>query len=226
MLVLALVAVVVSGLPLPAFTVVPGDAISLSATMTVDGVLAEDVLSGDFLVTTIALDDADVADLVRSWGDPDTRVVPRTAFMAASVDQDAFVAEQQARFRASLGFAADIAAALTDHGPVVVDVADDRVGGPSGGLTASLAAYDVLDDGDLAAGRSIAATGEVLPDGTVVGVGSVADKVRGAARAGAAVFLVPAAQASDAGTAVPDGSGMQVIGVGSVAEAVQLLSAR
>ena len=47
----------------------------------------------------------------------------------------------------------------------------------------------MLDDGDLAAGRSIAATGEVLPDGSVVGVGSVADTVRGAARAGAAVFL-------------------------------------
>ena len=225
-LLIALVAVALSMAPLPAYTVVPGESIALSTSMTVDGTAATDVLNGDFLVTTIALGDADVADLVRSWADPDLRVVPRTAFVETGVDEDAFVAEQRARFAASMATAGDVAGELAGGDPVVVAVAGDRVGGPSAGLTAALAAYDVLDADDLAAGRSIAATGEIRPDGTVVGVGSVADKVRGAAAAGAAMFLVPSGQVEAARDAVPVGVAMEVVGVDTVAEAVAVLSAR
>jgi PDZ domain-containing protein len=52
--------------------------------------------------------------------------------------------------------------------------------------------YDLLTPGDLTAGRTIAGTGTLGPDGEVGPIGGIADKVVAAERVGATVFLVPA----------------------------------
>ena len=56
----------------------------------------------------------------------------------------------------------------------------------------SLGLYDTLTPEDLTGGRTIAGTGTIDPEGRVGPIGGIADKVIGAERAGATVFLVPA----------------------------------
>lgn len=214
----------VAGVSIPAYVVGPGESISLAATLTVDGAAAGDALAGDYLIPTIGLEEASAADLVRSWFDADLAVYPRTAFLPPGTDEDAFVAEQRTKFQQSLALASAASAAAVGADPTALAVADDRVGGPSAGLILALAVADVLDPRDLAAGRLIAATGELDDDGGVADIGSVALKVVTAARSGASVFLVPSGQADAARAAVPDGAELVVVPVDSVAEALDALA--
>jgi PDZ domain-containing protein len=72
---------------------------------------------------------------------------------------------------------------------VGVDVGD--IGGPSAGLALTLGLLDVLSNGDLTGGHTVAVTGTINPDGTVGDVGGVAQKTVAVERAGAQLFLVP-----------------------------------
>jgi PDZ domain-containing protein len=75
--------------------------------------------------------------------------------------------------------------------PVKVDIDLGDVGGPSAGLPFAL---DVLQElgRDVDRGHRVAATGEIALDGSVGAIGGVKQKVLGARKAGADVFLVPA----------------------------------
>jgi PDZ domain-containing protein len=103
--------------------------------------------------------------------------------------------------------------------PIKIDAGS--IGGPSAGLMFALAIVDLLDVDDLTAGRIIAGTGEILPDGTVRPIGGVTQKVEGAERVKARVFIVPAGEAEEAKRAV-DGN-MKVIGVATLHDAVAAL---
>lgn len=109
--------------------------------------------------------------------------------------------------------------------PFAVSVDGGRIGGPSAGLMIALTVFDVAAADDLARGRVIAGTGEIDVSGGVVPIGGLAAKVTAAARSGAEVFLVPESQAQEAAGAVPPGSDMQVVGVGTFADAVDALRA-
>lgn len=106
--------------------------------------------------------------------------------------------------------------------PVEVMVDEDsRIGGPSAGLMMALTVYDLVERGDLTKGRVIAGTGTVDTSGNVGPVGGVAQKVRGALKAGAEVFLVPTSQLETAQEAAPPD--LEVIGIGTVEEAIEAL---
>src|SRR4029077_14693256 len=92
------------------------------------------------------------------------------------------------------------------------------VTGPSAGLAYALAVEDLLDRADLAQGRTIAATGDVRPDGLVGPVGYVGQKVPAATGAGATVLLVPDVEVTEAW-----GNGPQVDGGGPVTDGVARL---
>ncbi|MGH2630764.1 MAG: YlbL family protein [Actinomycetota bacterium] len=81
---------------------------------------------------------------------------------------------------------------MVDAFPFEIEIASGEVGGPSAGLMFALGLYDTLTPGDLTGGRTIAGTGTIDADGAVGGIGGIVDKVVGAERAGASVFLVPA----------------------------------
>ncbi|MEU6037469.1 hypothetical protein ABZ801_18880 [Actinomadura sp. NPDC047616] len=98
------------------------------------------------------------------------------------------------------------------------------VRGPSAGLVLALARADALTPGDLTGGRRVAGTGGIGPDGTVTGVGEVADKVRAAVAARADVFFVPVWQRA-AATAAARGTGVRIVPVRSATEAVGWLCA-
>ncbi len=75
--------------------------------------------------------------------------------------------------------------------PIGVEIDLDGVGGPSAGLAFAL---DVVEElrGDVDRGLRVAVTGELELDGGVLSIGGVKQKVIGARRSGADVFLVPA----------------------------------
>lgn len=74
---------------------------------------------------------------------------------------------------------------------------DQNIVGPSAGLVFSLAIYDQLTPGDLVGGRAVAGTGGIRPDGSVTAIGGIQEKIAGASRAGASIFLVPAENCVD-----------------------------
>ncbi|WP_316667552.1 PDZ domain-containing protein [uncultured Propionibacterium sp.] len=96
----------------------------------------------------------------------------------------------------------------------------DQVADESSGLVLSLAVYDKLRSEDLMGSRVIAGTGAIEANGTVGAVAGVAEKMRGAERDGAQIFLVPAANCSE----VADiDTGMELVKVSKLSDAVSSL---
>jgi PDZ domain-containing protein len=75
--------------------------------------------------------------------------------------------------------------------PFEVSIASGEIGGSSAGLMWALGLYDLLTPGDLTEGRTVAGTGEIALDGTVIPISGIGEKLAAAADAGAGVFLVP-----------------------------------
>jgi Lon-like protease len=98
-----------------------------------------------------------------------------------------------------------IQAATSSHFPIDVDIKLQDVGGPSAGLMFALGILDKLEPGSLTGGRVVAGTGEIDPEGKVGAIGGIAQKMRGALRAKATAFLVPAANCAEARATRPDG---------------------
>lgn len=90
--------------------------------------------------------------------------------------------------------------------PVDIEVDAGAIGGPSAGLFFALSLLELLEPEDLIDGRVVAGTGTLARDGTVGGVGGVAQKIAGASAprdgsAPAEVFLVPRDNLDEARTA-------------------------
>jgi PDZ domain-containing protein len=105
--------------------------------------------------------------------------------------------------------------------PFEVDLGLGGIGGPSAGLMFALGLVDKLSTDDLTHGKFIAGTGEIFPTGTVGPIGGIQLKMLGARRAGATVFLAPAANCTDVRGNVP--AGLTVVRVASLHEAVASL---
>lgn len=93
-----------------------------------------------------------------------------------------------------------------------------NVGGPSAGLLLSLGIVDKLTTANLTAGRVIAGTGTITPEGEVGPIGGIRQKLAGARSTGAELFLMPAAHCKEAAGHVPDG--LTVTPVKTLTEAV------
>lgn len=106
--------------------------------------------------------------------------------------------------------------------PVDVDIATDRIGGPSGGLAFTLQVLDALTEGDLTGGRRVAATGTMELDGSVGEVGGVGPKAAALEHHAIDVFLVPGAEVDEASALV--GRRVQVAPVDTLDEALRVLA--
>jgi len=104
--------------------------------------------------------------------------------------------------------------------PVDVRIDTGDVGGPSAGLAFTITILDELSPGNLTGGKKIAVTGTIEPDGAVGEIGGVAQKAVTAERAGARLFIVPAAEADEARD---HADGMKVVGVRDLNEALTAL---
>ena len=98
-----------------------------------------------------------------------------------------------------------------------------QIGGPSAGTMFALAIYDKLTPGELTGGKKIAGTGEITADGVVGPIGGVRQKMRGAANAGASIFLVPQANCDEATDG--DDDGLKLVKITKLADAISSLEA-
>lgn len=103
--------------------------------------------------------------------------------------------------------------------PFEIDFRERAVGGPSAGLLYALVIADMLDPEDLAAGRTIGASGTINNEGRVGPVGSLNQKAEAAGAEGAEILLVPQQEVGF----VQDARGMTVRGVESLQDALATL---
>jgi PDZ domain-containing protein len=105
--------------------------------------------------------------------------------------------------------------------PLAVEIDLGGVGGPSAGLAFAL---DVVDElrGDVDRGLRVAATGEIELDGSIAPIGGVKQKVIGARRSHADVFLVPAGD--NATEARRHAGDLRIIPVESFGQALRVLA--
>jgi PDZ domain-containing protein len=110
---------------------------------------------------------------------------------------------------------------LLDPFPVDVRMESGEVGGPSAGLMWALGLYELMTPGDLTAGRLVAGTGTIDPEGNVGPIGGIGDKVVAAREAGADVFLVPEGNADELDGL--DVGSMELVSVASFEDALEAL---
>lgn len=122
--------------------------------------------------------------------------------------------------RTILGITLDKAATFRGV-DVHIAVDPNEVGGPSAGLAFTLGIVDKLTPGDLTGGRTVAGTGTIDGFGVVGPIGGIQQKIAGATRAGATVFLAPASECADAKAAAP--SSLALVKVDTLATAVHAL---
>lgn len=104
--------------------------------------------------------------------------------------------------------------------PFSVKINLKNIGGPSAGLVFSLAMIDKLTKEDLIRGRNIAGTGTISPNGKVGPIGGIEEKLIGAGREGATLFLAPALNCSEI-RHIP--KGLRVVPVDTLTEALAAL---
>jgi Lon-like protease len=97
----------------------------------------------------------------------------------------------------------------------------EGIGGPSAGLVFALAIYDRLTPGSLMDGRTIAGTGTIDPEGKVGGIGGVQQKILGAARDGATLFLLPPDNCEAAIAASVDPDEIALVPAATLADAIE-----
>ena len=106
---------------------------------------------------------------------------------------------------------------------VTIGLDPAQVGGPSAGLAFTLGIVDKLTPGSLTGGRTVAGTGTINAFGVVGPIGGIQQKIAGAERAGATVFLAPASECADAKAAAP--STMTLVKVDTLHTALKALKA-
>ena len=100
-----------------------------------------------------------------------------------------------------------------------------QIGGPSAGLIFALAIYDKITNGPLLAGRHLAGTGKITPNGDVQGIGGIQEKIAAADKAGAAAFFVPGANCRDLAGVRTNMALIKVSTLSDAIKAVQTLNA-
>ena len=105
--------------------------------------------------------------------------------------------------------------------PFTVTIRIGQIGGPSAGMMFALGIIDKLTADNLTGGRFIAGTGEIEASGKVDAIGGIQQKMIGARKAGATVFLAPAGNCADTKGAVP--AGLRVVKVSTLSGAISAL---
>jgi Lon-like protease len=110
---------------------------------------------------------------------------------------------------------------LTSAAPFTVDIPIEGIGGPSAGLMLALGIIDKIKQEDLTGGKIIAGTGTIDASGKVGPIGGVPQKIVGAKKDGATVFLTPADNCTEA--VANQRPGLLLVKVGSLDEALGAL---
>lgn len=104
--------------------------------------------------------------------------------------------------------------------PVEISIDIKNTGGPSAGMIFTLGIIEKMTEEDLLRGRKIAGSGTIDISGRIGAIGGIENKLIGARRSGATLFLAPRNNCDDIAH-IPEG--LQVIPVSTLAEAVEVL---
>jgi PDZ domain-containing protein len=107
--------------------------------------------------------------------------------------------------------------------PIDVQIELPDVGGPSAGMMFALGIYDKLTEGELTGGRTVAGTGTIDAEGEVGAIGGIRQKLYGAERAGATLFLAPEANCDEVVGHIP--GDLDVVSVATLDDAISALDA-
>lgn len=105
--------------------------------------------------------------------------------------------------------------------PFKIDISLEDVGGPSAGLMFALGIVEKLTPGSLTGGRHVAGTGSIDDAGKIGPIGGITQKMLGAKRAGATVFLSPPGNCAEARQTKP--AGLRLVRAESLSSAVRAL---
>lgn len=185
---------------------------------------------GQLRLTTVGVyENLDLGSALRFWLDDKYAVVPRETIYRPGESRK----EVQKKNTKLLYDSQDLAriAAFRELGynapqqnpPFEVKFDLAGIGGPSAGLMFALGIIDKVLPEDLTGGRIIAGTGEITIDGKVGPIGGISQKLVGAKKAGAKVFLTPEGNCHDAVKTVP--KGLRLIKASTLHEALGALRA-
>ena len=109
--------------------------------------------------------------------------------------------------------------------PFNVNFDTDEIGGPSAGLSFTLALIDNLTQGELVPPQGVAVTGTIQDDGTVGAIGALVQKSIAVKKSGVKYFLVPTAQGPEDIAAAQEavGDAVEIIPVDTLQEALAAL---
>ena len=109
--------------------------------------------------------------------------------------------------------------------PFEVGINTDLIGGPSAGLSFTLALLDELTPGELTGGLRVAATGTIDGDESIGAIGALRQKTVAVKATGATIFLVPSSQTAEELSAARRvaGSKLRIIPVANLEEALSVL---
>lgn len=164
------------------------------------------------------IDSCSLQDLVVAHGTSTTTIELARGGSAASVRVTPRLTDVGGGKRPLLG----VVTTGTYSFPFTVRLRLNDVSGPSAGLMFALGIVDKLTPGALTGGRRIAGTGTICGDGAVGPIGGIIQKMAAARRAGATVFLAPAANCDEVVGHVPDG--LDVFSVKSLSGAIGVLN--
>jgi PDZ domain-containing protein len=188
------------------------------AEVVADAAASGKLVAADF-VTSIngeAITDLDqLKSIVTSWdeAEPLEVVVDRSGREVTAQVSPIKDAEGNYRLGILVGYKYDF--------PVDVKLQLGDVGGPSGGMMFALGIIDRLTPGNLTGGLHVAGTGTIAESGEVGPIGGVVQKLYGAKRAGATVFLAPADNCEEIVGNVP--AGLRVVKIEKLQDALDAL---
>lgn len=110
--------------------------------------------------------------------------------------------------------------------PFKVDIRlPETVGGPSAGMMFALSIYDLLTPGSITGGKTIAGSGTITPEGVVGPIGGIGQKIPGAQRDGARLFLVARENCAEAARSHYDRSKIRLVKVHTLDDAINAVKA-
>ena len=154
--------------------------------LTVDGQDVSTPAEVGELVREREVGDTVVLEVLRSE-EPGAEPTQETLEVVTAVNPTAQAEDPQASPQAYLGIVVGIAY----RAPFDIEFGDSNVGGPSAGMMFSLGIIDMLTDDQLNGGQHVAGTGTIDPEGNVGPIGGIQQKLVGAKRAGATLFVAP-----------------------------------
>jgi PDZ domain-containing protein len=183
-----------------------------------DAAASGKLVAGDFVlsINSEAITDIEqLKDIVTKWDEKAPLIVGIDRNGRELTQEISPIKDSEGNFRLGIlvGYKYDF--------PIEVNLQLGDVGGPSGGMMFALGIIDRLTPGDLTGGLHVAGTGTIAQSGEVGPIGGVVQKLYGAQRSGATVFLAPAANCEEIVGNVPDG--LRVVKIETLEQALDAL---